>query len=184
MNISCSICAELFRGPDAQNLHVTRCGHVFHNECLSKWLERYQTKSITWLNSIELKHLSYYYFFLRKNTCPECRSKTTNATVIRLFVNIADSSYAEDNEGATDLVSLQSENDNLKFRIIEKDGALKSKDETLSRLREDNQKLSTGQTQSRNVILALEQKLESNRIIINAHNDQVRDDHNYTDLEY
>lgn len=104
--------------------------------------------------------------------------------MIRLFVNIADSSYAEDNEGATDLVSLQSENDNLKFRIIEKDGALKSKDETLSRLREDNQKLSTGQTQSRNVILALEQKLESNRIIINAHNDQVRDDRNYTDLEY
>lgn len=41
MNINCSICAELFRGPDAQNLHVTRCGHVFHNECLAKWLERY-----------------------------------------------------------------------------------------------------------------------------------------------
>lgn len=41
MNISCSICAELFRGPDAHNLNITRCGHLFHNECLAKWLERY-----------------------------------------------------------------------------------------------------------------------------------------------
>lgn len=88
-------------------------------------------------------------------------------------MNIADSSYANDDEGGTDLVSLQSENDNLKFRIIEKDASLKSKDETLDRLRDENQKLSTGQSQSRNVILALEQKLESNKILVAAHNDQV-----------
>lgn len=95
--------------------------------------------------------------------------------MIRLFVNIADSSYADNDEGGggTDVVSLQNENDNLKFRIIEKDGAIKSKDETLERLRDENQKLSTSQAQSRNVILALEQKLESNRVLIAAHNDQV-----------
>lgn len=93
--------------------------------------------------------------------------------MIRLFVNIADSSYAETAEGEPDLVNLQSENDNLKFRLIEKEGALKSKEDALNRLRDENQKLTNGQTQSRNVILALEQKLETNKIIISAHNDQV-----------
>lgn len=109
----------------------------------------------------------------RKNTCPECRNKTTPSTVIRLFVNIADNSYADSDEGGTDVVSLQSENDNLKFRIIEKDAAIKSKDEVLERIRDENQRLNTGQAQSRNVILALEQKVESNRILIATHNDQV-----------
>lgn len=109
----------------------------------------------------------------RKSTCPECRSKATASTIIRLFVNITDTTYSEDNGDPSDLVSLQSENDNLKFRLIEKDGAIKSKDETLTRLRQENEKLMTGQTQSRNVILALEQKLEQNKIIANTHNDQV-----------
>ncbi|XP_031618478.1 E3 ubiquitin-protein ligase TRAIP-like [Contarinia nasturtii] len=149
MNINCSICAELFRGPDADNLHVTRCGHVFHNECLAKWLER-------------------------KNTCPECRSKTTTATVFRLFVNIADSSYAENDEAPNDLVGLQNENDNLKFRIIEKDGAIKSKEETLNRLQKENKKLTTGQIQSRSVIAHLEQKVEQINILNNTQLDQIK----------
>lgn len=113
-------------------------------------------------------------FFFRKNTCPECRSKTTSATVIRLFVNIVDSTYDEKDDGPTDLVGLQNENDNLKFRLIEKDGAIKSKEETITRLQEENKKLNTGQTHSRNVILVLEQKLEQNKIIASANNDQVR----------
>ncbi|XP_055322394.1 E3 ubiquitin-protein ligase TRAIP-like isoform X2 [Sitodiplosis mosellana] len=149
MNISCSICAELFRGPDAHNLHVTRCGHVFHNECLAKWLER-------------------------KNTCPECRSKTTSATVIRLFVNIVDSTYDENVDGPPDLVGLQNENDNLKFRLIEKDGAIKSKEDALNRLQEENRKLNTGQMKTRELILTLEHKLEQSKVITNQYNDQIR----------
>lgn len=93
--------------------------------------------------------------------------------MIRLFVNIADSSYIENSDGVPDLASLQSENDSLKFRLFERDGALKSKEDSLSRLQEDNKKLNASQTQSRNVILALEQRLDQNRIIANAHNDQV-----------
>lgn len=88
-------------------------------------------------------------------------------------MNIADNSYADNDVDGTDLVGLQRENDNLKFRIIEKDAALKSKDETLDRLRDENQKLSSSQAQSRNVILALEQKLESHKILIATHSDQV-----------
>lgn len=93
-------------------------------------------------------------------------------------MNIADSSYADTEEGGTDVVRLQSENDSLKFRVIEKDAALKSKDEVLERLRDENQKLSTGQAQSRNVILALEQKLESNRVLAATHSDQVGENRN------
>lgn len=95
--------------------------------------------------------------------------------MIRLFVNVADSTYADsdDEGGGTDVVRLQSENDNLKFRVIEKDAAIKSKDEVLERIRDENQKLSNGQAQSRNVILALEQKLESHKILMATHTDQV-----------
>lgn len=94
--------------------------------------------------------------------------------MIRLFVNIVDGAYADsDDEGGTDVVRLQSENDNLKFRVIEKDAAIKSKDEALERLRDENQKLSISQAQSRNIIIALEQKLESNKVLLATHNDQV-----------
>lgn len=111
--------------------------------------------------------------YFRKNTCPECRSKTTSATVIRLFVNIADNSIIENDASPTDLVGLQNENDNLKFRLIEKDGAIKSKEETLTRLQEENKKLTTGQIQSRSVIAHLEQKVEQINILNNAQHDQV-----------
>lgn len=112
----------------------------------------------------------------RKNTCPECRSKTTSSTVIRLFVNIVDNPYSENEGGAPDLVNLQNENDNLKYRIIEKDGAIKSKEDALARLQEENKKLSTSQAQSRKVILALEKKFEQSEIIARDYNDQVRND--------
>lgn len=93
--------------------------------------------------------------------------------MIRLYVNLADSSYIENGDGPPDLIGLQNENDNLKFRLIEKDGAIKSKDESIQRLQDENKKLSTGQIHSRNVILALEQKLEQNKIIANTQIDQV-----------
>lgn len=173
MNISCSICAEVFRGPDAHNLHVTRCGHVFHNECLSKWLERY-ILIIRLQNQMKTIYSMCFNHLFRKNTCPECRSKSTSSTVIRLYVNIVDSTYDENADGPPDLVGLQNENDNLKFRLIEKDGAIKSKEEALTRLQDENKKLNTGHSKSRNVILALEQKLEQNKILQIAHSEQVR----------
>lgn len=71
------------------------------------------------------------------------------------------------------MITLQNENDNLKYRILEKDGAIKAKNESITKLEDENKKLNTGQTQSRNVILALEQKLEQNKIIQHQHTDQV-----------
>lgn len=91
----------------------------------------------------------------------------------RLYLNIADSSYLENQADAPDLITLQNESDNLKYRLLEKDGAIKANKETISRLEEDNKKLTAGQLISRNVITTLEQKLEQNKIIQKAHTDQV-----------
>lgn len=44
MNISCSICAELFTNADGSNISVTPCGHAFHTPCLLQWLERLGSK--------------------------------------------------------------------------------------------------------------------------------------------
>ena len=96
--------------------------------------------------------------------------------MIRLFVNIVDNPYSENEGGAPDLVNLQNENDNLKYRIIEKDGAIKSKEDALARLQEENKKLTTSQAQSRKVILALEKKFEQSEIIARDYNDQVKND--------
>lgn len=114
-----------------------------------------------------------YLFLFRNNTCPECRSKTTKSTVMRLYVNVIDRNPDDNINGDTDFLYIQNENDNLKFRLIEKDGALKSKEEALDRLRDENQKLSNEQVKARKIILALEEKNETNGIVIKTHNEQV-----------
>lgn len=114
-----------------------------------------------------------YVYLRRKTTCPECRSKTTHGTVIRLYVNTADNSYADINSEAPDLTNLQSENDNLKFQLLEKSGIINKSNETIKQLEKENTKLTSGQTQSRSIILMLEQKVEQNKIISREHTDQV-----------
>lgn len=109
----------------------------------------------------------------RKNTCPECRSKTIQSKVIRLYANVADPSYIDADSNPQDLVGLQNENDNLKYQLIEKDGAIKSKTETITRLQDDNKKLNTNQSQSKSIIITLEQKLETNKMITLQNTEQV-----------
>ena len=55
MRIQCTICTELFDG--LSDIAAVPCGHVFHGECLSKWLS----------NSM---------------TCPQCRSRCTHKTIL------------------------------------------------------------------------------------------------------
>lgn len=54
---TCPICLEDLITPNEEAERI-RCGHFFHNSCLSKWIMR--SKEIT-------KHLSYNY------SCPICR---------------------------------------------------------------------------------------------------------------
>jgi hypothetical protein len=70
MKIVCVICTELF----LVNSHISacNCGHIFHEECLSRWLKIGQ-----------------------QTNCPQCRAKVKEKEVIkRLFMTEADSSMS------------------------------------------------------------------------------------------
>lgn len=113
----------------------------------------------------------------RKNTCPECRSKTTSTNVMRLYVNIVDSTYDESVDGPPDLVGLQNENDNLKFRLIEKDGAIKSKEEAIKRLEGEKDKMLSSAKTARELMLTLEHQLEYHKVIVSQKGDEVKKKH-------
>lgn len=93
---------------------------------------------------------------------------------MRLYVNIVDSTYDENVDGPPDLVGLQNENDNLKFRLIEKDGAIKSKEDAINRLQEENKKIRSGQLKARETILSLENQIENSKVIYNQSKDEVK----------
>lgn len=90
-----------------------------------------------------------------------------------MYANVADPSYIDADSNPQDLVGLQNENDNLKYQVIEKDGAIKSKTDTINRLQDENKKLNTNQSQSRSIIITLEQKLETNKMITLQNTEQV-----------
>lgn len=93
--------------------------------------------------------------------------------MIRLYANIVDPSGLDTEAGPENVVTLQNENDNLKFQLVEKNSTIKSKIDYITRLQEEKEKATANTTQSRNIILTLEQKLETNRIITLQHTDQV-----------
>lgn len=60
MNISCSICSEKFT--DSTDIVANKCGHIYHHQCLSAWINNVQT-------------------------CPQCRKKCTFSTTYKLYFN-------------------------------------------------------------------------------------------------
>ena len=77
-------------------------------------------------------------------------------------------------EGAEgDVVVLQDRIDKLKLAIIEKDGAIKSKEQSLHEMRTENAELKNTQRRGREAIIGLEQKLEQLQILNRSHVDQV-----------
>lgn len=111
----------------------------------------------------------------RAKTCPECRHKTTRANVIRVYYNVSsysDNSVLETNAGS-DVALLQSENDNLKFKLLEQDAQTKSFQEQMSQLVVENAEIKTKQRQTKQIIVALEQKNEQLKILQETHCDQV-----------
>ncbi|XP_022185346.2 E3 ubiquitin-protein ligase TRAIP [Nilaparvata lugens] len=65
MRITCAICEELFNGEDREIIFATKCGHIFHHQCLTKWLER-------------------------SDTCPQCRQRASKKKIYRIFFNMSD----------------------------------------------------------------------------------------------
>ncbi|XP_023721311.1 E3 ubiquitin-protein ligase TRAIP isoform X2 [Cryptotermes secundus] len=109
MHISCVICSDLF--VPVSDVFVTGCGHLFHYPCLIQWIER-------------------------SKSCPQCRNKTTEKTIHRIYFNVASSETEED-------VSLMHNKiDNLKFQIHLKDTDIKNTAEENQKLTNQNKGLS------------------------------------------
>jgi len=97
MNIACSTCLECFTANC--NVCATSCGHVFHINCLAKWLKKGQ------------------------RTCPQCRTPIQNAEQLRkIYFAETDSVKGFDNNADAD-AALQA---NLKcFKLEEEKRLLK-----------------------------------------------------------
>ncbi|XP_053615301.1 E3 ubiquitin-protein ligase TRAIP-like isoform X2 [Plodia interpunctella] len=69
MHILCTICSDLVN--PAENLHATKCGHLFHYHCLSQWIER-------------------------SKSCPQCRNKVTDKCMFRIYPTVSNENSSED----------------------------------------------------------------------------------------
>ncbi|XP_031638618.1 E3 ubiquitin-protein ligase TRAIP-like [Contarinia nasturtii] len=73
-SIGCVMCATNFTWQDDQNTIVTRCGHLYHKECLEKWFD-----SMDSLNPIGVY------------TCPDCRSVIGDADIKPVYMHYTSS---------------------------------------------------------------------------------------------
>lgn len=93
----------------------TKCGHMFHSDCLSRWLERYVSICYT-------LRMAIITVIFRSKTCPQCRDKILLANVIKLHLNWAQD-VGESNNSPTRTVSLDvdllSKNIILKHQLSE-----------------------------------------------------------------
>ncbi|KAJ8711595.1 hypothetical protein PYW08_008549 [Mythimna loreyi] len=92
MNILCTICSDLVN--QAENIYVTKCGHIFHHQCLAQWIER-------------------------SKTCPQCRNKVTDKCMFRLFPTVSNENNSEDAatlQSRLDDAQLQLRQQRLKYK--------------------------------------------------------------------
>ncbi|XP_069681479.1 E3 ubiquitin-protein ligase TRAIP-like [Periplaneta americana] len=134
MHISCSICSDLF--VPTSDVFVTQCGHLFHYVCLIQWIERSQS-------------------------CPECRSKTTDKSVHRLYFNVA---TCEPEEDAS---LLRNKIDSLTFQI-------RLKDQDIKNVSEENKKLNTQNSGLRDEIKSQEKDIRTLKSTLSAQREQIK----------
>ncbi|XP_071647222.1 E3 ubiquitin-protein ligase TRAIP [Temnothorax longispinosus] len=135
MNIVCVICSDLLAPSD--DVFQTPCGHIFHFACLIQWLER-------------------------SKTCPQCRDRTTERTIRRIYFNFSNSANI-----AEDTASLQNTIDSLTFQ-------LKLRDENLNKLTEANGKLETQTAGLRQEVRNVESEMRSKNSAILALKEQIK----------
>lgn len=68
MGLECGICFETFN--DGREAVVTKCGHMFHMVCTTRWLKR-------------------------STTCPHCRKTVRFLDLVTVFLQISESSLEE-----------------------------------------------------------------------------------------
>nr|CAD7427843.1 unnamed protein product [Timema monikensis] len=134
MLVSCSICSDLF--VSASEVFTTTCGHLFHYVCLVEWLER-------------------------SKTCPQCRYKTTEKTIHRVYFNV------QTNDEPDDPNALRNHIENLKFKIHLKDTDIKN-------AREENNTLKGRNVKLRDEYKSIESKCSSLEMSLSALKEQMR----------
>ena len=99
MDIACPTCLN----PFTMNcdISVTHCGHLFHTNCISKWIET------------------------GKKTCPQCRKSCTLKKLIKLYLPATGNVKKRDAIQA-DLDRAESEAKRLKSEMAKKDEVYKS----------------------------------------------------------
>ena len=155
MNIACSICLESYTL--TSNIYTTPCGHVFHYECILKWLES------------------------GNRHCSQCRKSCMTNQIFKLFFSENDMVLQENTATAqiidqlkTDNLKLEQEVNKLKIRElkeIQKCGELKKENINLSTkcvdLKEENRYLSKIYHQSRSHCGGMERVLKKQREDLN-----------------
>ncbi|XP_072746713.1 uncharacterized protein [Anoplolepis gracilipes] len=136
MNILCVICHDFLL--PSEEIVFSRCGHVFHFSCLSRWLER-------------------------SKTCPQCREKVTENRIYRVYFTFPNSEATSDNGDSS---SLQGRIDSLQFKILLKDKDINyhmSKNATLEKqnagLRQEVRKVESEINQKNSAIYALKEQI-------------------------
>ncbi|XP_075167410.1 TRAF interacting protein no poles [Haematobia irritans] len=108
LNLNCVICAELFS--QADDVHVTTCGHLFHIVCLKTWIQR-------------------------SKTCPQCRNKCTERNIFRVYFNLANLDVSR-----IDVGSLQEQLDNANLQLKMKERELSKAEEQIKSSKETQKK--------------------------------------------
>lgn len=95
--------------------------------------------------------------------------------MIRVYYNVqsySDTSGIDGNAGG-DVAQLQSENDNLKFKLLEEVARTKAHEDNVKKIGAENDQNKTKLRQAKQLILTLEQKCEQLTILQRTHCDQV-----------
>ncbi|XP_072750375.1 uncharacterized protein Nopo [Anoplolepis gracilipes] len=135
MNIVCVICSELLVPSD--DVFHTPCRHIFHYGCLIQWLER-------------------------SKTCPQCRERTTESKIHRIYFNFSNSDSILE-----DPTSLQSKIDNMTFQ-------LQLKDQNINNLTETKEKLETQTVGLRREVKQIESEINGKNSAIHALKEQIK----------
>ncbi|KAK2576472.1 hypothetical protein KPH14_005803 [Odynerus spinipes] len=135
MNIVCVICSDLLVPSD--DVFHTPCGHIFHFTCLIQWLER-------------------------SKTCPQCRERTNQNKIHRIYFNFSNNDTIIDDASA-----LQDKVDKLTFQILLKDKDIKhymEKSETMEKqnvgLRSELKKAESKIREKETAIYALKEQIK------------------------
>jgi superfamily I DNA and/or RNA helicase len=145
MNVACSICLEPFTL--TSDIYTTPCGHVFHYECIRKWLQN------------------------GNNHCSRCRQDCTIDEIVKLYFSENGSFSALENNNL--FIQLESEN----LRLQQEVNALKARElganQKYVALEEYNKNLLIAFCQSRSDCAGMNRVLKVQRSEIHSKNQKI-----------